>query len=317
MRINKRLYWLFGILLSIILIAVAFFVWFSNLNFKVTPKASQKPNQNSELLVQENVLVGAGDIADCKSEGDEKTAKLLDKISGTVFTAGDNAYPNGSQKDFLNCFEPSWGKHKGRIYPSLGNHDYQTDSAKGYFSYFGKAAGQLEKGYYSYNLGNWHIAVLNSNCEAAGGCQKDSPQEKWLKEDLSKNSQKCALAYMHHPLFSSGLHGSQDSVRPLWQTLYENGVETVIAGHDHIYERFSPQNPQGDKDEKLGIREFVVGTGGASLYKIFNPIQNSEISNDETWGVLKLILKEKSYIWEFIPVEGKTFKDSGEDFCHF
>jgi acid phosphatase type 7 len=264
------------------------------------------------LPVSDAILVGAGDIANCSSEGAEATATLLDSISGTVFTTGDNAYPDGSAEEFANCYDPTWGRHKARTYPSLGNHEYHTSDAADYFDYFGSMAGELGKGYYSYDLGAWHIIALNSNIPIRGG----SPQEQWLRADLAAHPVACTLAYWHHPRFSSGVeHGSSRSMRPLWQALYDYGADVILAGHEHNYERFSPQDPRGVADPARGIRQFVVGTGGRSHYPFGNPIANSEVRNDNTYGVLKLTLHATSYSWEFIPEAGKTFTDSGTAPC--
>jgi hypothetical protein len=262
------------------------------------------------------VMVGAGDIARCSSTGDEATAKLLDSISGTVFTTGDGAYNSGTTSEYNNCYGPSWGRHKARTKPSPGNHEYYTAGASGYFGYFGAAAGDPKKGYYSYNLGDWHIVALNSMCEKVGGCGATSPMVSWLKADLAANPRACTLAYFHHPLFSSGQHGDQTKMRPTWDALYAANADAVISGHDHNYERFAPQNPQGQADASRGIREFVVGTGGGSL-RSFGTIQpNSQVRNATTYGVLKLTLSTNSYGWQFVPVAGKTFTDSGITSCH-
>jgi hypothetical protein len=258
------------------------------------------------------VLVGAGDIGDCSDDHDEATAALLDGIPGTVFTTGDNAYPDGTLSDFMNCYEPSWGRHKARTFPSPGNHDYNTEGAAGYYSYFGAAAGEPDKGYYSYDLGAWHIIVLNSNIGVSAG----SEQEQWLRADLAAHPVACTLAYWHHPRFSSGvLHGSNVRMQPLWQALYDHGADVVLAGHEHNYERFAPQDPQGVADPVRGIRQFVVGSGGRSHYSITNSIANSEVHNTDTYGVLKLVLHSYSYSWEFIPEAGEIFADSGTAPC--
>ena len=258
------------------------------------------------------VLVGAGDIGNCSTATDEATARLLDTIEGTIFTMGDNAYPGGSSKDFARCFEPTWGRHKERMRPSPGNHDYNTKGAAGYFGYFGAQAGPRGRGYYSYNAGAWHIVSLNSNVPVSG----DSPQWRWLRQDLAANRTKCTLAYWHHPLFSSGSHGNNSGMRPLWDALYEAGAEVVVVGHDHNYERFAPQAPDGREDSRRGIRQFVVGTGGTNLRPIEDRVSNSEVSNAGTHGVLKLTLSPDRYRWEFIPVGGKGFRDEGTGECH-
>jgi hypothetical protein len=264
------------------------------------------------LPASDPVLVGAGDIAGCSSDGDEATAGLLDSISGTVFTTGDNAYPDGTAEEFANCYDPSWGRHKARTYPSPGNHDYHTADAAGYFDYFSSLAGEPGKGYYSYDLGAWHIIALNSSISVKAGSQ----QEQWLRADLAAHPVACTLAYWHYPRFSSGtVHGSDASMQPLWQALYEYGADVVLNGHEHNYERFAPQDPRGIADPTRGIREFVIGSGGYSHYTFGNPIANSEVRNGDTYGVLKLTLHLTSYSWEFIPEAGKTFTDSGDAPC--
>jgi acid phosphatase type 7 len=268
------------------------------------------------------LIVAAGDIANCAGEGDEATAKLVAGIDGaTVLTLGDNAYPDGSAQDFEECYEPSWGQFKERTRPIPGNHEYETEGARGYFDYFGEAAGDPEEGYYSYDLGSWHIVALNSNCGVEEiRCGPGSAQMEWLKEDLATNAADeggCTLAYMHHPRFSSGEeHGSTPNLEPLWEALYEAGADVVLSGHEHNYERFAPQDPEGRADPERGIREFVVGTGGKSHYPIVAPIANSEVHDDTSYGVLKLTLHPHSYEWQFVPVAGETFTDSGSGRCH-
>lgn len=259
------------------------------------------------------VLVGAGDIAECDTNGDEQTAALLDKIPGTVFTAGDNAYHDGTASEFNSCYAPSWGRFLSRTRPAPGNHDYRSSKARPYFGYYGGRAGEAGVGYYSYNLGAWHIVSLNSEIPMKPG----SPQERWLRADLAATKTKCTLAYWHSPRFSSGTeHGSDPSTQPLWQALYDNGADVVVAGHEHNYERFAPQTPTGRADPDSGVREFVAGTGGADHYAFGPPIANSEVRNGDTWGVLKLTLEPGAYKWQFIPVAGKTFSDSGSARCH-
>lgn len=266
------------------------------------------------------VLVGAGDVASCDDlAGAKATAKLLDSIPGTVFVAGDLAYPDGTAEEFTNCYGPTWGRHKSRTRPSPGNHEFHAGGATPYFDYFGAAAGDPKKGYYSYDLGAWHVIVINSNCsELSGGCAKDSPEEQWLRQDLAQHPAICTVAYWHHPLFSSGLkHGNDPEVKPLWQDLYAANADLIVNGHDHDYERFAAQDPDGKLDTARGIREFVVGSGGKNSHRSFGkPQPNSEIRNGDTFGVLKLTLHAKSYDWEFVPEEGKTFKDSGSGICH-
>ena len=263
------------------------------------------------------VLVGAGDISDCRNDNDEATAKLLDGIKGTVFTAGDNVYTRGTYAEYKECYDPTWGRHKARTKPAPGNHGYRTEGASGYFNYFGAAAGDPSKGYYSYDLGEWHVVVLNSMCEEVGGCEDSSPQIGWLRQDLASNQRACTLAIWHHPLFSSGgEHGSDPKMKAAWDALYAANAELVLNGHDHDYERFAPQSPSADPEPTKGIREFVVGTGGGSLDGLGTRKANSEVFNDDTYGVLKLTLHPGSYDWEFVPEAGKSFTDSGTTNCH-
>lgn len=265
------------------------------------------------------VFVGAGDIASCDDlAGAEATAKLIDKIPGTVFAVGDLAYPDGSDENFAKCYNPTWGRFRERTRPAPGNHEYHSDGASGYTRYFGAAAGDPKKGYYSYDLGAWHIIALNSECADVGGCDAASAQGQWLKQDLAQHPTVCTLAYFHKPLFSSGgKHGNDREMKPFWDVLYQAGAEIVISGHDHDYERFAPQTPEGKADADRGIREFVVGSGGKNSHRKFgNPQPQSEARNDDAFGVLKLTLHATSYDWEFVPEAGKTFTDSGSGKCH-
>jgi len=266
---------------------------------------------------KEVVLIGAGDIADCSDlAGAEATAKLLEANPGTVMALGDLAYPNGTPRDF-KCYDRTWGRVKDRTRPAVGNHEFHSSGATYYFQYFGSAAGDPKTGYYSYELGSWHIVVLNSECVEVGGCGMGSPQEKWLRADLAAHPSGCTLAYFHKPRFSSGLtHGNDPEVGAFWQALYDANAELVLNGHDHDYERFAPQDPKGNADPKRGIREFVVGTGGKNHREFGIHKSNSEVRNNDAFGVLKLTLKPTGYEWKFIPEAGKTFMDSGSGSCH-
>ena len=267
-------------------------------------------------------VVGAGDIATCKRlDSAAATAKLIDQIPGTVFAAGDLAYEKGSPTEFKNCYDPTWGRFKDRTKPALGNHEYVDPTAAGYFQYWGAQAGPAGKGFYSYDLGDWHIVVLNTNCgiKAMGGCDKGSLQETWLRDDLAKHPKACILAYGHHALFSSGVfkeHALHPRLRPFWEDLYAAHADLILAGHEHSYERFAPQDPQGSPDPTHGIREIVAGTGGRSHDPLGVPTPNSEVREWKTYGVLKLTLAPGKYSWEFIPVKGETFRDSGSGVCH-
>lgn len=260
------------------------------------------------------VLVGAGDIAACDSDGDEATARILDATPGGVFTAGDNAYERGTDREFAECYHPTWGRHRGRTRPSPGNHDYGTPGAAGYFRYFGAAAGEPGKGYYSYEIGGWQVIAINSNCRFVGGCGPGSPQLEWLRRELAVGRAQCTVAYWHHPRFSSGLHGGTEEMAPVWETLHAAGAEVVIAGHDHTYERFAPLDATGRPDPR-GMRSFVVGTGGRSLYPFRTVAVGSEVRRNDTYGVLKLTLGAGRYEWEFLPVAGRTFTDRGSGDC--
>lgn len=263
------------------------------------------------------VIVGAGDIADCSNiSGAEATAKLIEGIPGTVMAIGDLAYPDGTKENF-DCYDRTWGRFKQRTRPAVGNHEFHSAGATFYFQYFGAVAGDSKDGFYSYDLGEWHVIVLNSECQEVGGCQSGSRQEKWLRADLAAHPTACAVAYFHKPLFSSGAkHGNDPELKPLWQALYEGNVDIVIGGHDHDYERFRPQTPDGVADAKHGIREFVAGTGGKNQRPFGDPLPNTEVRNNDAFGVLKLTLHSNSYDWQFIPEAGKSFSDSGSSLCH-
>ncbi len=277
------------------------------------PPASPPPPP----VAQTATFVGAGDIAVCGSPSSEATARLLDQIPGTVFTLGDNAYDSGSERDFRQCYDPTWGRHKTRTRPSPGNHDYQQPNAGPYFSYFGDSAGPAGLGYYSYTVGSWHVISLNSNIPV----NNVSAQTQWLRLDLARTppppagTAGCTLAYFHHPLFTSSRNGPQPYMREIWEALYEFGVDVVLSGHDHNYERFAPQRPDGAIDRDRGIRQFVAGTGGASLYAIDRVRPNSE-ERASVHGVLKMTLKSGLYDWEFVPIAGERFRDVGSDRCH-
>ncbi len=261
------------------------------------------------------VLVGAGDIADCALVEDEATATLLDGIAGTVFTTGDNAYPNGTTADYRDCYGPTWGRHKARTIPVIGNHEYGTAGAAPYFAYFGAAAGDPTKGYYSLDLGTWHVIVLNSNCTLVS-CAAGSAQDTWLRADLAAHPMTCTIALWHHPQFSSGYHGADASTRPFWDALYAAGADLILNGHEHDYERFAPQTPAGAADPGFGIREIVVGTGGKTLRTFTTTAANSEVKDATSWGVLKLTLHASTYEYSFIPISGNTFTDTGVGSCH-
>jgi len=288
-----------------------------------TPEASRHVTPNPAPTPGDAVLVGAGDITSCAQDNDDRTAALLDSVvssapgEAVVFTAGDNAYEYGTLEEYEQCYEPTWGRQKARTRPAAGNHEYATGNADGYFSYFGAAAGDPGQGYYSYDLGAWHIIVLNtSNHCRLILCDEGSPQVSWLRADLAAHSNLCTLAIWHDPLFSSGrVHGSSQYVQPFWDALYASGADIVVNGHEHNYERFARQTPAGDLDQEHGIREFVAGTGGESHYRAGPFLPNSEIGDGNSFGVLKLTLHPASYSWEFLPAVG-AFHDEGSAGCH-
>ena len=261
------------------------------------------------------VLVGAGDIASCDVVEDEATALLLDEIQGTVYTLGDNAYDSGRAAEFRDCYEPTWGRHKARTRPAAGNHEYLTAGAGPYFDYFGPAAGTRGQGWYSYDLGAWHIVVLNSNCSEVGGCGSRTPQLTWLRADLAAHPNAHVLAYWHHPRFTSRSSAPVLAVRPLWEALYAAGAEIVLSGHSHDYERFAAQDPWARPDPSYGIRAFVVGSGGAWLKPWLYETANSEVFAS-AHGVLKLTLRSDGYDWAFVPIAGGTFTDAGSGTTH-
>jgi hypothetical protein len=264
----------------------------------------------------QRVLLAAGDIADCDLEADELTASLLDDLSGVVVALGDLAYEDGTAEEFDTCYDPTWGRHKDRTLPVLGNHEFESGDADGYFGYFGAAAGNPSRGYHSLDIGGWHIIVLNSNCGESGGCDEGDPQETWLQADLAASEARCTLAVWHQPLFSSGLHGSNDESKSWWEALYEAGADVVLNGHDHNYERFAPQDPSGRADPDHGITQFVVGTGGANLRTMEQPLRNSVARNDHTYGLLELTLRDAGAQWRFVSAGEGSYTDEGNVRCH-
>ena len=263
------------------------------------------------------LMLAAGDIGSCNSGGDEATAALLEGVPATIAALGDLAYPRGTADEFAYCYDPSWGVFRDHTRPAAGNHDFATPWAAPYFAYWGTLAGFAGAGYYSYELGSWHVIVLNSNCRFVP-CRPGSPQETWLRTDLAQHRTKCTLAYFHHPLFSSTRGTATPAVQPLWQDLYAAGADVVLNGHAHNYQRFAPQTPLGGADPKRGIREFVVGTGGNSHHALGPPIANQQNMDDTTFGVLRLMLLDTGYTWEFEPQTngGGFFTDSGTGTCH-
>jgi 3',5'-cyclic AMP phosphodiesterase CpdA len=253
------------------------------------------------------------------------TAGVVRKLKPhALLLLGDLQYETGSAADFQEFYEPTFGEFKSITYPVPGNHEYFTPGAVPYFDYFNGVgadsgrAGQRRRGYYSFNLGAWHIVAINSNCPEIGGCGARSPQAAWLRADLAANPAKCTLAFMHSARFSSGEHGNDEFMRDLWQIMHDAGVEVVLSAHDHIYERFRPQNAVGRADEKRGIRAFVVGTGGKGMARYLRARPNSEILDNSSIGVLTMVLKQDAYSWKFVAIPGipDPLDDSGDGTCH-
>ncbi len=279
------------------------------------------PEENVSPQAGDPVLIGAGDISDAfnftVSNAFATAALIAANPTAKVFADGDLPHNDGTDDDFLNTYAAAWGGFKGRTLPVAGNHEYSSLKALGYYNYWGPAAGDPTKGYYSLNLGAWHIVVLNSNCSFVS-CSSGSAQETWLKNDLAANTTACTLALFHHPLYTSSSSVSPNaSVQPLWADLYNANADLIVNGHAHNYERFAPQDANGNSDATRGIVEIVSGTGGANLFT-FNSTSaaNSLVRNSTTWGVLQLTLHATSYNWNFIPIAGQTFTDSGTQACH-
>ena len=257
---------------------------------------------------------GLGTVTACRQEATSDLA--LAGGFDAVLLLGDNQYLDGALAKYQSVFGPTWGRLGSLLRPAAGNHEYETPGAAGYFDYFGAAAGNRTEGWYSYELGAWHVVVLNSNCAAIGGCGPSSPQLRWLAADLATHPRACTLAYWHHPRFSSGLHNNDPLSDAFWRTLYAAGADLVLVGHDHDYERFAPQDPDGRADPAHGIREMVVGTGGREVRPFTTLRANSEVRNDQDLGLLKLRLRTDGYDWQFLPVRGATFTDAGSAGCH-
>lgn len=284
------------------------------------------------------VIVAVGDIA-CGADStgaackEKATSDLVAPINpAAVLVLGDNQYEQGQLAYYQGtdpycnsnpprCYNATWGRFKDITWPVVGNHEYLTAGASGHFDYFNGVgvqtgrAGDRSKGYFSVDVGSWHIVVLNSNCTPAGGCGATSPQATWLRADLAAHTNTCTLAAIHQPLYTSGGRSST-SIAPLWQILYDNNAEMVLVGHDHSYERFAPQDAGGNLDTARGLREFVVGTGGRNHTPLVATVANSEIFDATSFGIMKLTLKPTSYDWQFIPIPGSSFTDSGTQNCH-
>jgi len=282
------------------------------------PPAGTVCGQPYRALTSVTIVV-AGDIGECfglpaAGSGAAKTAALVTPQDTLVLTAGDNTYDYGAPAEFANCFHPTWGAFKDRIFPTIGNHEYYTIGAEGYFDYFGAQAGPDRRGYYSFDYAGWHFISLNSILDVT----PQSEQYLWLTSDLAKSKDSlCTIALWHYPAFNSGAqYGSVLAMRPFFDALYNAGVEMLFSGHDHLYERFAPQKADGTPDPARGVRQFVIGTGGHTLNPFGTPLPNSEFRYNASWGVLRLTLGQGNYSWHFVPVGGGAPIDTGTGTCH-
>jgi hypothetical protein len=247
--------------------------------------------------------------------GQPATAKLIGQMKpDAVLALGDTQYPDGAYSQYERSYARSWGQFRAITYPAIGNHEYLTRQARGYFEYFGQRAGNQNQGWYSYDLATWHVIVLNSECQYIGGCGTGSPQERWLTADLAAHPNGCTLAYWHEPRWSSGTHGSNPLYSAVWRDLAAARADVVLNGHDHDYERFAPLSADGQMDTN-GVREFIAGTGGESHYKFHLPATGSQVRIANTFGVLRLALEPGAYEWRFISISGATL-DAGKTACH-
>lgn len=289
-----------------------------------TPSRGPTPDPDPAIAAAGDIACGSASpsTAPCKQM---ETSELLVEIRpSAVLALGDIQYEFGQYQDFLRYYDPSWGRLKPITRPAPGNHDYETPGGSGYFDYFAgvgrntsEVTGARGEGWYSFNVGTWHLISLNSNCSFVGGCGATSRQVAWLRADLQSNrAATCTLAYWHHPRYSSGKSRDDRSYQPFWDALYEFGADVVLVGHDHHYERFAPQNANGQADSARGIRQFIVGTGGHSFQALGGTLPNSEVRNNTTFGVMKMRLRATRYEWVFQPIPGSSFTDSGSDACH-
>ena len=262
-------------------------------------------------------LIAAGDIGRCDSRHDNDTGRLAASLPGVVATLGDTAYPDGTTQQLEDCFGGSWGAVKDRIrFAVTGNHDTHTDNGEPLKAYMGSAASRDGHTWFSEDLGAWHVIVLDGNCGLVGrACGSGSEQTKWLKQDLAASTARCTVALLHQPRFSSGQHGNDGGVRPLWDALYAAGADLVLDGHDHDYERFAPQDPDGSADPTRGITEIVAGTGGAELTSFKDARPNSLVRIHDAYGVVELTLLADSWSFRFLDVDG-TVRDQGTGTCH-
>jgi acid phosphatase type 7 len=285
------------------------------------PDGSTGGDPTASPFAVQGVMVGAGDIAQCPTDDDEATASLLDDVvreysEAIVFTTGDNVYPDGAYREFVDCYDPSWGRHKERTRPAVGNHDFRQTKAEGYHQYWGDQGGEFDRYYYSYDIADWHVVVLNSGCHRVG-CElgsEDGEQAEWLVQDLEESGARCTVAVWHHPRWSSGRYENNPDYSGFWEILHDHGAEIVLNGHEHFYERFEPMNAEGNRDDAGGIRQFTIGTGGGELREPESVEANSVVRLAKH-GVLKLTLGDGRYEWDFLSVDGSV-PDRGSGVCH-
>lgn len=301
----RRTWLLSAAVLLAVAAGIALFLVFRPHNLAGSPDLAAPGLPNAPDGAQ--VLLAVGDIGSCSSEADAAVARLAASLPGEIALLGDNAYPDGTASDYERCFAPDWSAMRDRMRPVPGNHEYNASrSAAPYFAFFGSSAGPAGQGWYSYDLGAWHVVALNSNCDAVGGCGEGSVQLQWLREDLAAHPSSCLLAYWHHPRWSSGRHGNAAFMDGIWQLLVGAGADVVLNGHDHSYERLRTD----------GVREFVVGTGGRSLYAFDSAaLPATEARHQGSYGLLWLALSDGSYEWQFLPLGATTFTDSGQGDC--
>lgn len=272
----------------------------------------------TKIVAVGDIACKPGSVASAKRCQHDATSKLVSPSTKAVLLLGDNQYSEGELLSYQGSFEQTWGRHTDRLWPVPGNHEYGTPKAAGYFAYFGDRAGDPAKGYYSGEIGKWHVIALNTNddCKRVA-CDDASAQLAWLRADLAAIPKKrCSLAFFHHPRWSSGEHGDNPKMDDLWRALVDGGVDLVLAGHDHDYERFAPRGADGARDDANGVRSFVVGTGGIGFRAFAEPSSHSEAKQADTFGVLALTLGATSYSWSFLPIGDAPFRDDGRGKCH-
>ena len=334
MRANHKGFALYEILLLLAIASTVGFVgWFvlsSNKSASNTLDQLADIASSGKASSKYSKIVAVGDIACdptdrhfsgtdpsfCQSATTNALLALLKPEA--VLSLGDLQYNDGTLSKFMDSYHQDWGKDKAKTYPVPGNHEYGTDEASGYFDYFADGqAGEKGKGYYSFDIGGWHLVALNSNCGDIGGCDQSSPQYEWLMKDLLSNKSACTLAFWHHPRFTSGRYNGDNNTTsrsaPFWDLLYQDRADVILNGHDHLYERFALQRPDAGADS-LGIRQFTVGTGGKALYKRSAVKENSQSLIDDRFGVLAIDLLAKAYRWQFVATSGEVL-DSGYQQC--